>query len=129
MYSQGAAAAFGEHLEVSPSLRRLDHAKRVFLAGHRQVSSVVASQLQNHPAVGATFVRLTGGMKKSRTKLQAGGHSLFVTQNVAQFLQEHLMLGVHLDVSQQRKIVAGTRTFNMSTQISRKGFVGARCLC
>src|SRR6476660_2538237 len=126
MDSQCAAAAFGEHLEVSPSLRSLDHAKRIFLAGHWQVSSVVASQLQNHPAVGATFVRLTGGMKKSRTKLQAGGHSFFVTQNVSQFLQEHLMLGVHLDVSQQRKIVAATRTFNVSTQISRKGFIGAR---
>ena len=94
--------------------------------GKSAASSQVS--LQNDPAVGAAFVRLTGGMKKSRTKLQAGGHSFFVTQGVSQFLQEHLMLGVHLDVSQQRKIVAAARTFNVSTQISRKGFIAARCL-
>lgn len=110
---QRPASTFRQDLEVSPGLRRFDHAEGVLLPGHGEVGGIIAGDLQNDAAVRSTLVSLTRGMKEPRTKFEAGGHSLPVTQRQTQFLQKCFVLGIHLDVRQQGKVIAGTRALNV----------------
>jgi hypothetical protein len=48
MYAQGTAAAFGQHLEVSTSLRGFDHPECVFLSWHGEIGGIVARDLQEY---------------------------------------------------------------------------------
>ena len=114
MDPQCPAAALCEDLEVSARLSRFDDSECVRLPGNRQVGCIVTGDLQNDPAIGAAFVCLTSGVKKSRAEFQAGGHPFFVTKGMAQFLQQGFVFGVHLDIGQQREVVACARAFDMS---------------
>ena len=96
-----------------------------FWSGHRQIGRIVAGDLQKDSAVGSTFVSLAGGVQEARTESQTRSHSLAIAQRLAQFLQECFVLRVHLDVSQQRKVIAGTDAIKMRAQISRQRFVAA----
>ena len=62
MHAQGAAAAFGEDVEVAASLGGFNHAERIFLAGDGEIGSVIAGDLQEDSAVWAAFVGLSSGM-------------------------------------------------------------------
>ncbi len=126
MDPQGPASAFRQDLEVSPGLRRFHHAERVLLPGHGQVGGIVAGDLQKDSAVRSALVGLAGGMEEARTKSETGGHSLPVAQRQAQFLQKRFVRGIHLDVSQQGKVIAGTRALDVGAQISRQRLVAAR---
>src|SRR5450755_2543427 len=125
MDAQSPASTFREDLEISPRLRRFDHAESVLLVGHGQIGGIVTGDLKNDSTVWPTLVGLTGGMKESWTELETGSHPLFVPQGMAQFLQEGFVLRIHLDVSQQRKIIAGRKTLEVGAKISRKRLVGA----
>jgi hypothetical protein len=48
VYSQGAASAFCENLEISASLSRFYDAEGVLLFGHGQILRVVTSKLQKY---------------------------------------------------------------------------------
>ena len=79
MDPQRAPPTFREDLEVSPGLRRFDHAKSVRLPGDGQVGGIVAGDLEKDSAVGPAFVGLARGVKESRAKFETGGHALLVT--------------------------------------------------
>src|SRR5690349_19477675 len=106
MYTECAAAALGEDVEIATSLRGLYDAERVFLAGHGEVGSVIVSDLKKDAAVRATFVSLTGGMQKSRAEAEASGKFLFVTNDVTEFLENFFVFGVHGDVAEDGEVIA-----------------------
>src|ERR1700681_2294452 len=64
MHAQRAPAALGQHVEIAAGLRRLDHAERGLLAGHREIFRIIGGDLQEHAAVGAALVGLAGGMQE-----------------------------------------------------------------
>ena len=45
MYPQRAPVPFGQHLEISPSLRRFHNAKRILLLRHRYILRFIAGNL------------------------------------------------------------------------------------
>ena len=63
---QGAASAFGEHVEIAPRLGFLDDAEGIGLAGYRQVLSIVAGDLKKDPAIRPALIGLTRRMLKPR---------------------------------------------------------------
>src|SRR6185503_7228005 len=91
MHAQCSATAIGKDLEVSSRLRRLHDAERVLRAGHRQVASVVASDLQKDAAVRATFVGLPGRMQETWAEAEAGCDFLRVANGVTNLLQPGLV--------------------------------------
>ena len=76
MHDKNATSALGQHLEIAARLRCLDNAKRVRLFRHLEIIGVVAGDLQEHAAVGAAFVDLTGRMQEARPKPETGGDPL-----------------------------------------------------
>ena len=72
MDPQRAPPTFREDLEVSPGLRRFDHAEGVCLPRDGQVGCIFAGDLEKDSAVRSTFVGLTCRMKESRAKFKTG---------------------------------------------------------
>src|SRR6185312_3925643 len=73
VYSQRAAAARLQHLEVAARLGRLHDSERVTPAGDLEVGRVVARDLQEHTAVRPALVGLAGRMEKAWPEAGAGG--------------------------------------------------------
>src|SRR6185437_10670669 len=97
-------------------LRRFYDSEGVLLSGHRKIVRIIAGNLQEHAGVRAAFVSLSGGMKETRAKAQAGCHLLAVAHSMANHLQRFLMRGVHFDVSQQGHIVAWIELVEMRSE-------------
>src|SRR4029077_20095178 len=116
MHAQGAAAALGQNLEITTGLCGLHRAERVFLPGHREVVGVIACELQEYSGVGAALIGLPGRVQKARTKAQARSDVLFVAHGVPDRLQQLLVRVVHLDIAQQREVVAGLQAAEMGFQ-------------
>src|SRR3954452_14737954 len=113
MNAQGSASAFRKNLKISAGLCRLHNAERVLLSGHGQFHRVVTCNLQEDSGVRTAFVRLSGGMQKSRPKSQTGRNMLFIADGMAKNLQRLLMLRVHLDVSQRREVIPSLDSIQM----------------
>ena len=56
-------------------------------------------------------------MQDTRTEAHAGGIVLLVSEQEAHLLHSRHMIGVHLDVRQQGKVVAGLYAIQMRPQI------------
>src|SRR5580698_613803 len=126
VHAQCAALAFGKNLEISASLCRLDHAKGVFLSGDGQVLSVVASNLEKYSAVGSTFIRLSSRVQESWTEAKDGRHALTIAHVHSQTVHQSFVFGIHLDVTKQSEIVAGTETREVGAQVVLERSVGRR---
>src|SRR2546421_7953667 len=101
MRPQRAAPTFAEHCKISACLRSFYNSERVFLMRHRQVVSIVASDLEKHSTVWTAFVSLAGRVKKARAKAQAGRNLLCISHDFAHSLQRGLVRLVHLKVCEQ----------------------------
>ncbi len=66
--------------------------KLALLAGYRQILVVVGGDLQEHAAVGAALVGLSGGMQEARAEFGAGRDMAFVAHR-----QAHLAAGCRYD--------------------------------
>ena len=119
MDAQGPAAALGQHVEIAPRLRRLDDAEGEFAAGYRQVSGIVAGDLQEHPGIGAALVGLTGRMQEPRAEAEAGRDALAVADQSPHGLERIAVLPVAFDVSEQRAIIAVANPAEMRRAGSR----------
>ncbi len=117
MNAQGAALAVGQNLEISPSLGRLYDSKRILLAWNLQILSVVACDLEKHSTVGSTFVGLSRGVEETRAKTQNRCDMLAVANSHAQFLQQGFVLGIHLDVAEDGKVVPCAKPSQVCAQI------------
>src|SRR5256885_8035949 len=109
MDSECAAASIGEDVEITASLRGLYDAERVLLAGHGKVGGVIVGDLEKDAGVRAAFVGLSCGMQESRAEAEAGGEFLFVTNDVTEFLKNFFVFGVHGDIAENGKVIAGSR--------------------
>src|SRR5258707_10303961 len=87
-------------------------------------SDLVARYLEEYAAVGATFIALSSGVQEKRPEAEARRHTFAVAHGHAQGLQQRFMLGIHLDITQHSKVVAGNKTCQMSAQILFKRAVG-----
>src|SRR5215831_458567 len=106
MDTQGSATAFGENVEIAASLRSLYDAKCVFLARHGEIGSVVAGDLQKDAAVRPAFVGLACRVQEARTEAEARGDFLFVADNMAKFLENFFVFGIHGNVAEDGEVVA-----------------------
>ncbi len=123
MDAQGAAVAVGQDLEVSAGLCGFDDAESVFLPGNLQILRIVTGDLEEHAAVRASFICLSGGVQEARTEAEASGDVLAVAHVHADGLQQSLVLGIHFDISKQCKIVARAETLEMRADKSRERVV------
>src|SRR5436309_13497315 len=105
MDTQGPPLAFRQHLKISTRLRGFHNAESVFLSRHRQVSSVIAGDLQEHSAVRPAFVSLSSGVQKTRAKTEACRDTFAVAHSMAHLLQALFMLAAHLNISEQSKVI------------------------
>ncbi len=78
---------------------------------------------------GPALVGLTRGVQEARTKSQAGGDFLPVAHAHAHVLQRLLMRLVHLDVAEQRKIIARLQPIQVRPQISYQRLIRTRRRC
>jgi hypothetical protein len=85
-----------------------------------QILRVVTRDLKEDAAVGATLVALTRGMQEAGSESQAGRDSLRVAYAMAGALKNGFVRSVHLDISQQREVVALTETGEMRLQKRRQ---------
>ena len=90
VHAQRSPLAVGQNLEVASSLCRFHHSESVLLSGNRQVLSIVACDLQEHAAVGATFISLSGGVQKTRPEAEARRHMFAIADGHAQALQQQI---------------------------------------
>src|SRR5260370_22186017 len=114
MDAQGATAALGENGKVAAGLRCFHHAKCVLLSRDRQILGIVAGDLQEDAAVGAAFIRLSGGVQEARTETENGGHFFLVADSVANRLQGLLIGGIYFVLGKDAKINARLRTRKIS---------------
>src|SRR6266513_2977093 len=98
MDTQGPPLALRQHLKISTRLRGFHNAESVFLSRHRQVSSVIAGDLQEHSAIRSAFISLSGGVQKTRAKAEACCDASAVAHSMAHGLQAFFMLAVHLNI-------------------------------
>src|SRR6202521_5635814 len=117
VHAQRPTLAVGQNLEVAPSLCCLHYSESVLLSGNRQVLSIVACYLQEHAAVGAAFISLSGGVQKTRPETEARRHMFAIADGHAQALQQRFVFRIHLDIAKQGKVVAGAKTLQMRAQI------------
>ena len=126
MNPQGAPSAVCQYLKIPPRLCRFHDSKRVFLSRYRQLHRIVTSDLQKYARVWASFVSLSGRVQKSRTEAQTRCHPLLVAHEMSQDLQTLLVLGIHLDVAEDREIVPSLNARQMRLKISRDRLVVPR---
>src|SRR5262245_31372254 len=105
--AEGAAAALGEHGEVASGLGGLDDAEREVPSGDGEVGRVVGGDLQEDAAVRAALVGLAGRVQEARAEADAGRGPRSVAERRPDRGQLGLVLGRHLDVREQRRVVAG----------------------
>src|SRR5665213_1443206 len=122
MDAQCAATPFHQHLKVAARLRRFHHAEAVGMAGHVDISRIVASDLQEHAGIGAALVGLAGRMLKAGSEAEASG-GMSPVANARAHRGQRLRVGlVALDVRQQRHVVtrfyAGVRAPEMTLKIA-----------
>src|ERR1700731_4699974 len=113
MDSQGAAAAFCQHGEIAAGLRGFYYAERVLLAWHREIHFVVTGDLQEDAGIGAAFVRLAGGVEKTRPEAEDGGNLFCVADRVTNALERGFVLIVHGDVAENAEVIASIDAVEM----------------
>src|ERR1700760_2893665 len=123
MNPQCTTSTISQHLEVAARLGCFHHAEGIFLAGNRHLSRIITGHLQEDSAVGSTFIGLTSRMQEPRTETKTRSNMFLVTYRMASCLQRILMIGVHLNVAQQRKVISGAELGQMSAQKSDKVFL------
>src|SRR5437016_122500 len=129
MDTQGPPLALRQHLKISTRLCSLDNAECVFLSRHRQVSSVIAGDLQEHSAIWSAFVSLSSGVQKTRAKAEACCYAPAVAHCMAHLLQALFMLTVHLNISEQSKVITRGKLAQMRAQESNQRILLAQVCC
>src|SRR5258707_3793072 len=71
MHPQRAPAAFGEHVEITARLRRLDDAETGLLAGHGEIVHIIGGYLHEYSARGAPLLCLAPRLAKEACPLTA----------------------------------------------------------
>jgi hypothetical protein len=61
--AQEAALAFGKNVEIPARLGDLDHSEGELVSGHRQISGVVAGNLDKDASVRSALERLAGSRR------------------------------------------------------------------
>ena len=125
MHAQRAAVAIGEDLKIAAGLRCFYDAECVFLVWHRQIRSIVASDLQKHAGIWSALVCLSGRMQKPRAEAETSCDMFFLAHRVANGLQLHLVRVIHFDVAEHREIIAGVNPRKMRAQIADERLVSA----
>ncbi len=118
MRPQRAAAALGQYLEISAGLRGLDDSERIFLIWNLKVGGIVAGDLEKYSGIRASFIGLTCRVQEAGTKAQASRDPLLVAYGMPQFLQDGLVLRVHLNEAKQSEVVSCCEPIEMSPQIA-----------
>src|ERR1041384_8504516 len=108
MYAQGATAPFRQYGKITACLRRLDDAEGILLSGHGEVSRIITGEVQEHAAVRAAFVSLSGRMQKTRAETQASSHFFGIAHRHADHLQRLFIFGVHRNVAEDGEVISGT---------------------
>jgi hypothetical protein len=94
MDAQHPPVALRQDIEIAARLRRFDDAEGVFLVRHLDIGAVVAGYLQVHAGIGPALVSLSGRMKESRSKAEAGGDALAIADQDADILERVAMTSV-----------------------------------
>ncbi len=116
MHTERASSALGEHVEIAARLRRLDHAERVFGTRHREVRAVVRRHLEEHAAVRAALVGLTGRVQETGSELGRGRDVLRIADRLAHPLDPAPGSGLALDIGEHPDIVARADAPEMRAQ-------------
>src|SRR4030095_5037939 len=120
MYPQGATLALQQHVEVASRLGRFDDAECVLLPGHGNIERIVAGELQEDTGVRSTLVCLPGRVQETRSEFQTRRDTRRAEDLIADRLQLALVRVVHLEVGEQREVVAGAKSIQMRSQVVRQ---------
>src|SRR5579864_4894053 len=118
MNTQCTAIPVGQDLEIPSRLCGLHSTEGVLLPWHRQVFSVVTSNLEENARIWTALVGLSSGMQEARAEAQTRRDPPAVAYRVPHLLEQFLMLGEHGDVGKQSKVVAGFHAIQMSANIA-----------
>src|SRR5579884_810041 len=124
MDAQRPTPAFCQYLEVAACLGRFHYAECVLLLGNGQIDGIITGDLQKHPRIWAAFVSLSGGMQEPRSETKTSSNTVFVANAMSHHLQLVLVVLIHLDVRQQREVIATSDAVEVSAKVSRKRLLG-----
>src|SRR5580700_1001784 len=120
MDAKRAASAFGQHGEITASLRGLYYAERVFLLRHFDIDRIIARDLEEHARVRSALVRLTCRVQESRPEFGHGRNLLVVAHEEANLLKRLLIGFVHRDVAENAKVITGVDAAEMRAKDIRE---------
>src|SRR5439155_2732297 len=109
MDPERAASALDEHLEIALGLRGLHDAECILLARHWHVHAIVARDLEEHAGVRSALVGLARRVQEARPESETRRHPISLADRASERLELALVRGVHLDVGQERGVVAGPK--------------------
>src|SRR5260370_16962419 len=118
MHAEGAAIALRQHREIAACLRRFHYAEGVCLAGHREVGSVVAGDLQEHAAIRPALVSLASRVQEPRPESKTRGDALLIAHRGANALERLFMRLGHFDIAEQGEIIARAKTVQIHAQVA-----------
>src|SRR6185503_15590829 len=126
MYPQGATLALQQYVEVASSLGRLHDAECVLLPWDGNIEGVIASELEEDTRIRSTLVCLPGRVQEARSEFYARRDTRRAEDLIADRLQFALVRVIHLQVGEQREVVAGAKSIQMRFQVIRQRGTRAR---
>src|SRR5262249_33692607 len=107
---------------VTAGLRCLHDAKGILASWYWYVGGIVTRDLQKHPAVRATLIRLPGRVQEAWPVPQTRRHLFGITHGQADGLQWLLVRVIHLDVGRDTAIVSRSQAAEVCLEIGRQRF-------
>ena len=118
MHAQCTTSTLGQHRKITTRLCCFHNPEPVLLSGHRHIVRVITGDLEKDAGVWSAFVSLPGRMQKARPKAKTGRDVFVITDKKPRQLQSLFVRVVHLDISQQREVIARSQAVKMCFQIA-----------
>src|SRR5215831_12386295 len=106
MNPQCTPVAVGKNLKIAARLGRFNNTERILLPRYGDIRGIVTSNLQKDTRVRAALVSLSRRVQKPGTKTEARGNAFLRAHGMANRLEVSFVCLIHLDISEERKVVA-----------------------
>src|SRR5262245_37641839 len=105
MHTERPTVALHQDFKVTTRLCRLHDAEGILASRYRHCGGIVTRDLQKHPTVWTTLIRLPGRVQEAWPVPQTSRHLFGITHGLAYSLQWLLVRVIHLDIGRDTAVV------------------------